>query len=190
MTDLIIGRRGGLDVPIDPQDPEVLRCINAVRERIGWERLPAVPVSNPHDSCACVFGSTWGISAEPDEGVPFDGFGNRVRGDQEYAKVDLCCPTVELAEAINEVVNDGAKLVDVDVADQSPDLSVRIGETAKAIVRVPGSHPLMRWMWQFDHRKFQSLADMSLYGWYGTADNEKLHAQLASASAFVYPDDS
>jgi hypothetical protein len=169
-----------LGVPIDPQDPEVLRTINAVRTRMGWEPLPAVPVSDPHNSCACVFGSSWGMSIEPENSIP---------DHNVYEFVDLVTHIPGLAEAVNEIVNDGSQIVGEFKGSSVFSGSDYAENNELWSVRVPGAHPLMRWMWQFDHHEFGSLVGktavqpVSGYASWLTYDSETVR----HASSYQYP---
>ena len=130
-----------IEEPIALTDDDVLDQLNLVRTRMGWEPLSHLPLADPSDGCRCVLGRSWAILVDP---VSLN--------DNKYDTVNLYSreggPNGSLLEAMADVL-------DGDLTRSEHPREGREYDCAS----VRGDHPLMRWMWRFDHHELHSLID-------------------------------
>lgn len=134
-------------------DEEILAVVNRVRSRMGWEELPALPKSDPDSTCSCIFGRSWAMQVVPRGRTAVDR--NKVYGQGHYGlyrKVTFSSrakgPNGNLLDAIAAELS-GRIIYEEQYNYCGPS------------VEIDGEHPVMVWMWHFDHKNLIDLIDVN-----------------------------
>jgi hypothetical protein len=117
-------------------ETQVLAYVNTVRDAIGLEALAELPLGVPDDACNCVLGRSWQATVFYDGGVTY-----------EDGPISACfrLESTQMTKA-------AAAALDVPFIDVDPDLE-------GGAMRLSVDHPLLVWMWEFDHGKLGAYVD-------------------------------